>query len=747
MDTSSGRLIFGGHTPSHNPVFAGVAFAGLFDKVASSPIYCQRRMRQLLSRPAYLLSVLWLLCLAVCAGAVWFVMQQPSLGLEFVVKDGQVQALPNGASSNVQIPSGASMFRVNGVEIKAEDLNADPDFLSYAEQNAYYARQTELYSMLRMPKVQLTWKDRDSDTDNVTVIQPHPRTLGSIQPVFWFQLGVVSICVLIGGWVFVLKPGDWGARMFALTGLMLLLSGVTAAVMFTNELAYSGTLLKVLLKLNHLGGYVFGCALVALFLNYPKQLVAPRTLLWLPVFYGAWFLAELGEVIAPSQSASMEMISQLLLGMICAAVQWQRTRGQPLERAALRWFLLSILLCCNLFAFTYVIPPMLGLPSLLDFGYALAFFLIMYVGIALGLRRYRLFDMDEWAYRVFLWVAGATAVILLDALLIFTGVTQSASLGISLLACGWLYFPFRQWLWQRIVMKQTPNFESLLPELSSIAFTATENAQREGWEALLSHLYDPLEIKPAETDGGGIREEGLAMLVPGCGKLPAYQLRYAGHGARLFSSRDATFAASLSHLLEQVMSGRTSYEQGVTQERLRLGRDLHDNIGARLLKLIHHLRGTPSAEVARDAMKDLRTAIAAMDANPVPLANALGDWRAEAGSRCDAAACRLQWLQPEELPAVQLAPRAKAMLESVMREIITNALKHAAPGLIEVEITANPQMLRVIVGNDGAIADPLTWKNGYGLRNMRGRLEELGGRLNIASATNKVQLIAEVPLT
>jgi signal transduction histidine kinase len=535
--------------------------------------------------------------------------------------------------------------------------------------------------------------------------------------------------------------------MFALTGLMLMVSGVSAAVMLTSELAYDGALLKALMKLNHLGASIFGCALIALFLNYPKQLVAPRAMLWLPVIYGLWFMAEIGEIIAPAYGAPLVILSQLLLSMGCAALQWRKTHGQPLERAALRWFQLSILVCCNLFVFTYIVPPLLGLPPFLDFGYALGFFLLMYVGIALGLRRYRLFDMDEWAYRVFLWVVGATAVIALDALLVFTGLTGSASLGFSLLVCGWLYFPFRQWLWQRIVARQTPNFESLLPELSSIAFSATENVQRERWEALLRHLYDPLEIKPGETDGGGIREEGLAMRVPGCGKLPAYQLRYAGHGARLFSSRDATFAASLSHLLEQVMSGRTSYEQGVTQERLRLGRDLHDNIGARLLKLIHHLRGTPSAEVARDAMKDLRTAIAAMDTNPVPLANALGDWRAEAGSRCDAAACRLHWKQSEELPDVQLAPRAKAMLESVMREIITNALKHAAPSLIEVEITATSERLQVTVGNDGDIADPLTWKNGYGLRNMRGRLEEMGGCLHIASTPDKVQLIAEVPLT
>jgi len=120
--------------------------------------------------------------------------------------------------------------------------------------------------------------------------------------------------------------------------------------------------------------------------------------------------------------------------------------------------------------------------DLLPVGYATGFFLITYVGIALGLRRYRLFDIDEWSYRVLLWVFGAISVIALDALLIYFGLTEATSLGVSLLLAGWVYFPLRQWLWQRIVKKHYPEFESLLPELSAIAFTASHSEQKFRWE-------------------------------------------------------------------------------------------------------------------------------------------------------------------------------------------------------------------------------------------------------------------------
>jgi signal transduction histidine kinase len=444
----------------------------------------------------------------------------------------------------------------------------------------------------------------------------------------------------------------------------------------------------------------------------------------------------------------MPVSIEMVLAIVFSMVQWRKTGGQPLERAALRWFTLSTLVGSGMFIFFTVGSQVLGLFDMPQQGYAFGFFLIIYFGIALGLRRYQLFDMDEWAYRGFMWVIGALSVIALDALLIYFGLTQATSLGLSLLVAGWLYFPLRQWMWQRIVKKHYPKFETLLPELSAIAFTVSHSEQKSRWESFLIRVFDPLEMKQGEAyiKEAGVREEGLALQVPASDTLPSYTLRYAGRGIRLFSTRDADFAMALSQLLHQVMGGRSSYEQGVAQERLRIGRDLHDNIGARLLKLIHHLRGTPDAEIARDAMKDLRTSIAAMDSQPVPLGDALADWRAEAGSRCEVAKCQLHWNQAEDVPEVDLPPRMKGMLESVMREVITNALKHASPKSIQVAVEASSTGLKMDVENDGDIADPFTWQDGYGLRNIRGRMEELGGNLHISSSEDKVRLTLAVPL-
>ncbi|MDP2805693.1 MAG: hypothetical protein Q8O24_07085 [Gallionellaceae bacterium] len=705
-------------------------------------------MRSLHKRPTYALLLLLLLSLALSMGTAWFTLQPPWLGVQMVADGDKVRVVRVTPELARQIPEGAVVQRLvsatgESLSILPTDLIEEPDFFdTYPQMADFFSRQSALHDILSSPEVTIFWTDKNGFSGE-TKITPGQRPLADLPAAFWFQLIASFSGLLIAAWVFLLRRDDWGARMFALTGLMFPAFAVPAAIYSSRELAIPGETFRFLASLNHAGAFMFGCALMALFLTYPRKLIRPRNLLWLPIVFGVWLAADVFRW-APDQDwgSRIPPMLEMSLAIVFAVVQWRKSSAQPLDRAALRWFILSVVTGCGLFVFSIYGPGVLGFIPPLSQGYSFGFFLIMYAGIALGLRHFRLFDLDEWAYRIFLWLSGVIAVIVMDALLLYFGLSQNISLSATLLLCGGLYFPFRQWLWQRIVSKQVPTFDSLLPEISTITFTISSDEQQARWEALLRRIFDPLELKksPVDKGVGEICEEGLGLLVPGCCKLSAYSLRYAGHGARLFSTRDAAFATSLSHLLEQVMSGRSSYDQGVAQERLRIGRDLHDNIGARLLKLIHHLRGTPNAEMARDAMKDLRTAIAALDVQPVPLLNALADWRAEAGGRCEAASCQLRWQQPEQLPELILSSRTKASLESVMRELITNALKHAIPSYIKVEIVSEASHLRMRVFNDGNIADPLTWKEGYGLRNLRGRMEELGGSLSIMLGAHEVQL-------
>jgi signal transduction histidine kinase len=700
-------------------------------------------MNRLLFRPSLALLAMAISCLLVALVVTAASLSQPWLGLA-MQSSGEgdaafVQLVQAAPQATPPIPAEARILQIgNATEslaLLATDLIEEPDFFdTYPQMDAFFARQSQLSRLLQGDAVTVTWQE-GTQAPHSSVVQVQTRPWSSLGLAYWYPLLVGFAALLISTWVFVLRPHFWGTRLFLLTGISFVLFTAPAALYGSRELALPGDWFRMLSSLNHFGANAFGCALAGLFLMYPRPLVRARMLLWLPAVFGCWFVLDATH-LAPDQDwgSRMPIMVQMLMAIVMGVVQWRATRGKPVERAALLWFALSSLVSCSLFILLVYVPSFFGLFAPLPQAFAFGLFLVMYLGIALGLSKYRLFDLGEWAYRVILWLGGLAAVLAMDAALLTAGVGPSLSLGSTLLLVGAVYFPFRQWLMQRLLRRRGARLDNLLPEITRITFLAGGAEQQAAWAALLQRLFDPLELALASPSdalpkGAQVQDDGLALQVGGFANLAPCTLRYAGNGARLFSTRDAQWASALCDLMADMLSGRLGYEAGVAQERLRIGRDLHDNIGARLLKMIHQLRGTPTAEVAREAMKDLRTSIAALDTQPVALADALADWCAEAGERCEAAQCQLQWDQQGAVTDLPLSPHTKATLEAVVRELLTNALKHAAPSLVAISVTVLGERVQLHIRHNGTVSAPETWTDGYGLRNLRQRLQEKGGQL------------------
>lgn len=685
----------------------------------------------------------------------WYAVQQPWLGLKLVA-DGERVSVASSQGPAHAIPANARLLALEAadgrgrVELVPRDLLEEPDGIdTYPELAEFFARQDLLAGLLQRPEVRLHWQAEGGPAS--TLVRPLTRPLSDLPPVFWFQMFAGVIGCLIGCWVWALRPDDWGARMFALTGLMFPLFTTPAAIYSTRELALPDAGFQLLSGLNHTGALLFGCALVGIFLCYPRLLVAPRRLLWLPVVFGG-FLAADQLRIAPDMDWGyrIPVMTEMALAIVLAGVQWHGTRGRPLERAALRWLTLSALVGCGLFVFTTAGHELFDLLPPLSQGYSFGFFLVMYAGIALGLRRYRLFQLDEWAYRILLWVGGALLVIALDALfVVLLGMNQALSLGTTLLLAGLAYFPMRQWLWLRHAGQRHVSRQRTMRDLISVALLTSPAEREAAWDALLEKRYSPLQMKRLESppEVPTLARDGLALLLPACGDLAGRELTYPALGDRLFSARDVEFADDLCRLMAHAAAGRDAYERGAVAERQRIARDMHDDVGARLLMLIHRTRDNEIASIARAAMSDLRTAIATLDAQPIGLADALADWRAEMHARCETANVALDWREPEELPERQLSAWQRANLEKVLREALTNALKHASPQRVQVDVGLTDNRLTLAIANDGA-TPPELWTEGRGLRNMRSRLAELGGNIAFGGIDeHRVSLTVALPLS
>ena len=712
--------------------------------------------------PAQRYGVLLALNLAAALAMLLLALNQPWLGLRLaaepgegdgpgkvriVVATGPAAGLPVGGELVALGQPGATPLA-----LRADDLLEEPDVVpGYAEYNAFLARQDRLANLLALPQVAAHWRDT-AGASGQTTLRPAARPLTSLPREFWFQMLVALAGCLLAGWVWVLKPADWGTRMFAITGLSFPLFALPAAVYSSRELALAGTLFRGLAALNHLGAALFGAALVGIFLAHPRLLVRPLHLAWPFVLFGLWYLSDLTQLAPDLDWGSRFLVMSEMAGAILlGALQWRGARGDPRDRAALRWLILSILTGSGLFILTAVVPVSLGWLPPLPQAYAFGFFLFIYLGIALGLRRYRLFELDQWAYRMLLWVGGALLVIGLDALFILgLELAEAPALGLSLWLTGALYFPLRQWLWTRLARQRRRRMPEMLADVVAIAFAPSLGARERRWDQLLRDLYDPLELNtpaaPAVTMPT-IGEDGLTLLVPACGGIGPRRLRHPYRGRRLFAPRDRTFLAALVELMNQAGAGRDAYEQGARGERQRIAQDLHDDIGARLLMLIQRAPDADAAELARGAMSDLRTALATLDARPVPLADAVADWRAEAGQRCEAAGLELDWEADAVAPERLLGASAKAVLERCLRECLTNALKHAHARHFRVRLTWPADAMQLLVRNDGVGTPAASWTPGRGLSGMRARLERDGGTLVLRGGDDgTIEIEARLPL-
>ena len=94
---------------------------------------------------------------------------------------------------------------------------------------------------------------------------------------------------------------------------------------------------------------------------------------------------------------------------------------------------------------------------------------------------------------------------------------------------------------------------------------------------------------------------------------------------------------------------------------------------------------------------------------------------------------------------------ADEVLAPVLREAVTNILRHASARSCQVELAIGDGVVRLDVINDGA-ADlpdgrPGFKSDGHGLANLRARVQDVGGRLAYGRAGSQFSLTAELPLT
>jgi two-component system sensor histidine kinase DesK len=266
-----------------------------------------------------------------------------------------------------------------------------------------------------------------------------------------------------------------------------------------------------------------------------------------------------------------------------------------------------------------------------------------------------------------------------------------------------------------------------------------------GWAAFAAVIVTlPVLFAVKPIAGLSTREEWLGAMV-------FLTLESAALGLLVYGlTRLAQLAVQLENLRGELA------RKAVAGERLRMARDTHDLLGLGLsaiamkADLIGKLIGRSDArageeiaELARicaTARADVR--LVAGEARDLPIDAELAaarDVLASAG--IDVRMC----------VSADPPPEAAAVLVPVVREAVTNILKHSSASYCVLEMTADARLLHLSISNDGSDdtgGGPLAeaGRTGNGLRNLAARLEAAGGDLTATREDGTFSLAVELPL-
>jgi len=699
--------------------------------------------------PSLILSMSALVAAAVAIAMIFAALDQPWTGLSLASRDNAVVIVSARGPSN-GLPQGAVVESLSSqahtVRLEPIDVAPEPDGAmgDYGTYRRFLDRQERLSRVLRAETV-----DVETGDGKIFSINPEPqRPLGSLPVAFWVQLSVGVFAWLIAASVFAYRSADVAAQLLLLSGAATLTFAPFAGVYSTRELALPGTLFQWLNDLNFLGGGLFAACFVALLLNYPRRIGPSWLGLAVVGLFLAWFAA---QQIGVFESMTFARRFLVLIGLMVtfglAGWHWFASRRDPATRAALQWFLLSWVVGTGVFALFILLPQMFGIDTSALQGYAFLLFLLVYGGLAFGILRYRLFDLGRWWTGAIVYLVAALTLIAFDFLFLFVlHLSAEMSLALALLVCGVLWLPLRGLIWSSLFGARDTTTESdRFRQITDVALAPPGTDRQADWQAILSDAFRPLQVETQGEKGVALEQEGLSLRVPGVDGLTGLRLSHADEGRRLFGPRDIDQALHLLDMLTAAAESRQAYEKGVLTERTRIARDIHDNIGAQLLSALHSPTTDRKNLMIGQTLSDLRDIIRNATRPGLPADEALADLRAETAERLAPTEIALEWSVRGNGDAV-LSPESAQALRSVVREAVSNIIRHARATKARIDIEHIGNGIRLEIADNGHGFVPSAATSGIGLANMRTRVGSVGGLFEVATAQPGTAIRATVPL-
>ncbi|MBB4907401.1 sensor histidine kinase [Actinophytocola algeriensis] len=429
------------------------------------------------------------------------------------------------------------------------------------------------------------------------------------------------------------------------------------------------------------------------------------------------------------------------------------------------------------------------LPAVLDRGLEVLAFVLVPLAIAVAVTRDRLYDLDQTVRHAIVGVASAGtlfACYLGGYAVLQTVLPASVAPGSALAAgvAGAALFPVtllvvrrvRSLLWGRrvdVVELAVGLGNRMRDQLDSAEVPAVV------CEQLVRSLRLRMARLDLETDSGLRRLAQVGSMDRSGGANPErFQLWYRGvrvgqlmvlpsDGHPYLDERMAQALASLAdhvapvvaalRLDEELLQSREQVVTAREEERSRLSRELHDNVGPTLAGTrmqIEAVRTKLPADFAAvglmdramqgidDALRTLRRVVHGLRPPELDALGLSGALR-ELAVFLSGPSLKVETTLPQTL--APLSKQVEVAAYRIVAEALTNVVRHAQATRAEITVTLTEDRLAVAVADDGVGVPPDSGRNGMGMRFMAQRAREIKGEFTCESDHDGTVVRAVLP--
>ena len=201
----------------------------------------------------------------------------------------------------------------------------------------------------------------------------------------------------------------------------------------------------------------------------------------------------------------------------------------------------------------------------------------------------------------------------------------------------------------------------------------------------------------------------------------------------------------------QLQIRRAEQEHALERERARIAQDLHDDLGSSLTR-ITLLSSLLRAEKDNPEQIELNAQKIAQSADQTVRALEEIVWAVRPGSDTlqslldyiahfanemfegNSTRCRLD--MPNDVPAQALPPDVRHNIFLIVKEALTNVLKHAGATVVQLQVKLTGSALEITISDNGRgfdVNSAVTHGERNGMENMRRRAASVGGTLALSS--------------